>query len=253
MSNDSGSAGSRSRTGLAKLRGEAALDAPPDTPIVSAGVPAPALPPAEAQRAPVAAAEASPVVTLEKPEAAVPSPATDAQQQQRGSRGLVTSAIALIVAAAVLLVFVIALSGRLGNDTKKSAAATQGTPDERLVAVRAARQFAVSFFTYDYRKINDYFTRIQASSTGNFRADFVSKEKTLKTVVTQLKTVATGQVPDAGAGLYTISGDKATALVAVNLRASNAVTKNGEKRYRVKIAMQRIKGAWQVTDFEEVV
>ena len=43
------------------------------------------------------------------------------------------------------------------------------------------------------------------------------------------------------------------AFVAANLNASNAVTKNGEKRYRVKLSMQKVKGAWLVTDFEQVL
>ncbi len=251
MTTESGSRGTRSRTGLAKLRGD--LAAP-------AGVVTPAAGPETREPASVEAAldtPASGVVTLEK----IPGPGIDESPaapsgepaSPRRPRGLLTAAVALVVALVVLLVLVISNGDRLGSPSKASAATSQGTPDERLVALRAARQFAVSFFTYDYRKIGDYTKRIEGSSTGNFRADFVSKEKTLKTVVTQLKTVATGQVPDAGAGLYTLSGDKATALVAVNLKASNAVTKNGEKRYRVKISMQRVKGTWLVNDFEQVV
>ena len=119
--------------------------------------------------------------------------------------------------------------------------------------IRAARQFSVSFFTYDYRKMDAYFRRIEAASSGDFRKDFVSKEKTLSTVVTQLKTVATGEVPEAGAGLFQLNGDKATALIAANFNASNAVTKNGQKRYRVRIALQRDKGVWLVTNFDQVV
>jgi hypothetical protein len=177
-------------------------------------------------------------------------------------RGLLTGVIALAVAAVVLLTFVIlrwdggsAQSGKPAAAASTDAGAATGADpdaDERLAAVRAARQFAVSFFTYDYRNIDAYFRRIEALSTGSFRADFVSKEKTLKTVVSQLKTVAKGQVPDAGAGIFALADGKAVAFVAANLNASNAVTKNGQQRYRVKLSLQKVHGAWLVSNFAEV-
>ncbi len=46
---------------------------------------------------------------------------------------------------------------------------------------------------------------------------------------------------------------KAVAFVAANMNASNAVTKKGQQRYRVKLALQKVKGAWLVADFEEVL
>jgi hypothetical protein len=81
----------------------------------------------------------------------------------------------------------------------------------------------------------------------------VSKEGTLKTVLASLKTVATGQVPDGGAGIFALADGKAVAFVAANMNASNAVTKNGQQRYRVKLSLQKVKDAWLVTDFEEVL
>ena len=251
MITESSSGATRSRTGLAKLRGDLAASADDVTPPAAAQ--ATEQPPAETEvRAP-----ASGVVTLERvasPEPGEePESTPDVPDAPRPPRRLRAAAVGLVLALVVLLVLVIAFASRLSGSSKAPSATSQGTPEERLVTVRAARQFAVSFFTYDYRRIGDYTKRIEASTTGNFRADFVSKEKTLKTVVTQLKTVATGQVPDTGAGLYTLSGDNATVLVAVNLKASNAVTKDGEKRYRVKIAMHRVNGTWLVSDFEQVV
>jgi hypothetical protein len=232
---DSGHAPEKpARRGLSKLRGEPAE-----------GFSAEPVEPQEVLEQP-----SSVVVTLTKPEAQPATPPT-----RRSGKGLLAALIALVVAVAVLGVFV-AVNWD-GKDSKAksatSAAGFGGTPDERLIALRAARQFTVSFFTYDYRKIDAYFKRIEVASTGDFRKDFVSKEKTLKTVVTQLKTVATGQVPDAGAGLSTLDGDKATALIAANFNASNAVTKNGQKRYRVKITMQRIKGNWLITNLDQVI
>jgi hypothetical protein len=230
----------RTRGGLAKLRGE---------PVVAP--PAPAAAPDRDEQ------PASGVVTLTKPaaepELAPAAPEGEVPEAPRvgPSRRILAAIVALIVAIGVLLP--LALNNPFDSGSKSSSTATGGNADERLAVVRSARQFTVSFFTYDYRNMDAYFKRIEAASSGAFRTDFVSKEKTLKTVVTELKTVATGQVPDTGAGLFQLNGDKATALIAANFNASNAVTKNGQKRYRVKIALQRIKGVWLVTNFDQVV
>ena len=164
--------------------------------------------------------------------------------------------IALSVAAALLLTGV--LVGRPSHrrlEVRRWQGGCGVGAGLRRPARRAAggAQFAASFFTYDYRNINVYFRRIEAASTGSFRSDFVSKEATLKTVLASLKTVATGQVPDNGAGIFALADGKAVAFVAANMNASNAVTKNGQQRYRVKLSLEKVKGAWLVSDFQEVL
>jgi hypothetical protein len=238
----------RARSGLAKLRGDVAVPAPAPAPsevlepVVEVTSPEPEV------LAPLEAEAPAPSETSLIP----PVPAPHKRSSGRGPAVIVTALAATIVA---LLVVVLVNPFDSAGKTTAAGAGTGsgGTADERLAVVRAARQFTVSFFTYDYRKIDPYFRRIEAASSGAFRQDFVSKEKTLQTVVTQLKTVATGQVPDAGAGLSQLNGNNATALIAANFNASNAVTKNGQKRYRVKITLQRVKGVWLVTNFDQVV
>jgi hypothetical protein len=235
----------RTRSGLAKLRGGTPAAQP--APVVAPNRPTEAL-----------SEPSVGLVDLEKSDrpraqTQITSPESSPAGGGPGRRVLIT-ALSLVVAIVALLV--VALVNPFDSAQKPTAAAgngSGGTTDERLAVVRAARQFTVSFFTYDYRKMDTYFRRIEAASSGDFRKDFVSKEKTLSTVVTQLKTVATGQVPDAGAGLFQLNADKATALIAANFNASNAVTKNGQKRYRVRIALQRVKGVWLVTNFDQVV
>jgi Mce-associated membrane protein len=247
------------RRGLAKLRGAEEPSSPTSqvTPVAAEQEPQAAVSQDLAQDA------SGGVVTLTKTDpltrpSAVDQPVLGTTPRRKGpGRAVIAALVALVVAIAVLVPLV--LVNPFDSTKKANASATGpgsgsgGTADERLAVVRAARQFTVSFFTYDYRKLPVYFQRIEAASSGAFRKDFVSKESTLKTVVTQLKTVATGQVPDSGAGLFQLNGDNATVLVAANLNASNAVTKNGQQRYRVKIALQRIKGVWLVTNFDEVV
>ena len=239
------------RSGLAKLRGTPVLDRPGERDLddlqpVQPVQPAPAPPPA----APAAAAAVEPSSTVDLVKRPRSAPST--------TRRLTRAVVALAVIAALLLTGVLLLGDRLtgGSKARGAAAASSATaPDstERLAALRAAHDFTVSFFTYDYRNINEYFRRIEAASTGSFRSDFVSKEATLKTVLANLKTVATGQVPDGGAGIFALADGKAVAFVAANMNASNAVTKNGQQRYRAKLSLQKVKGAWLVTDFEEVL
>ena len=250
----------RTRTGLAKLRGsappappepvtEVAADTDYDTETAAPTAPSAPAPPAFAD--PVA-------VDLTKPGPASTGSTPSGGARPVAARRLLVGVVALTVVLALLLWGAISWGGQAfrGSRTSTGAAAgtaAQGTPDDRLAVLRAGRQFAVSFFTYDYRKVDDYLHRVENASTGSFRADFVSKEKTLKTVVTQLKTVATGQVPDTGAGIVQLKGDNAVVLVAANFNASNAVTKNGQRRYRMKLALQRVKGGWLVSDFQQVV
>jgi hypothetical protein len=252
MTADPDQAAASRRSGLAKLRGTPVLDRPE---------PRDSEPESEREVAAPAAPSATP------PARGLPGPATVdlvkrravPAERRRSERGLTRAIVALALVAAMLLTGVLLLSNRLtgaakaGGDGASVAAGPAGDSADHLAALRAAHDFAVSFFTYDYRNVNAYFRRIEAASTGSFRSDFVSKEGTLKTVLASLKTVATGQVPDDGAGIFALSGGKAVAFVAANLNASNAVTKNGQKRYRVKLSLQKVKGAWLVTDFEEVL
>jgi hypothetical protein len=237
------------RSGLAKLRGAPVLDPPEHREPEVADAP---VEPA----ASVVLAPATTVDLIKRPEPPAAPPRVD--------RRLRRSIVALVVAVAMLLTGVLLLGDRLtassgssagsaGSTGSSSAGGATSDSADHLAALRAAHDFAVSFFTYDYRNVNAYFRRVEAASTGGFRSDFVSKEGTLKTVLASLKTVATGQVPDGGAGIFALADGKAVAFVAANLNASNAVTKNGQKRYRVKLSLQKVKGAWLVSDFEEVL
>jgi hypothetical protein len=244
---------------LAKLRGTPVLD-PPDSGRVRELDALDDLPDI-APVAPVAAAVREPEPVLEPLEPTVDllkrSPGS-APERLRGDRRLRRAVVALAVVAALLLTGVLLWGDRLtGGSTSRAAkaATASSAPDsaDRLGALRAAHDFATSFFTYDYRNVNAYFRRVEAASTGSFRSDFVSKEGTLKTVLASLKTVATGQVPDNGAGIFALADGKAVAFVAANMNASNAVTKNGQQRYRVKLSLEKVKGAWLVSDFQEVL
>jgi Mce-associated membrane protein len=238
------------RSGLAKLRGTPVLD-PPEPREVDEPAPPASTPKAATLVAEPVLETPAPAVDLVKRPAAPP-------KSPRGDRRVRRAVVALGVVAALLLTGVLLLGDRLTGGSKAAggkAAAAASAPDsaDRLAALRAAHDFAVSFFTYDYRNVNAYFKRIETASTGSFRSDFVSKEATLKQVLANLKTVATGQVPDGGAGIFALADGKAVAFVAANMNASNAVTKNGQQRYRVKLSLQKVKGAWLVTDFEEVL
>jgi hypothetical protein len=256
MTADPDQAAAPRRTGLAKLRGTPVLDPPEHR---EPEVVAPPVPPATVTVAPPVEPEPAAVLppeTVDLTKRPVP-----VGPRPRSDRRLRRAIVALVVAVAMLLTGVLLLGDRLTGSSKASGGAKGSTASggatsdsvDHLAALRAAHDFAVSFFTYDYRNVNAYFRRVEAASTGSFRSDFVSKEGTLKTVLASLKTVATGQVPDGGAGIFALADGKAVAFVSANLNATNAVTKNGQKRYRVKLSLQKVKGAWLVNDFEEVL
>jgi hypothetical protein len=236
------------RSGLAKLRGTPVLD-PPESGLRE-----------EVDELTAAAPVAAPIheePALDPAVELVKRPSGAAPERPKRERRLFRGIVALAVVAAVLLTGVLLWGDRLTGGSKSGGgpAAAASAPDsaDRLGALRAAHDFAASFFTYDYRSVNAYFRRVEAASTGSFRSDFVSKEATLKTVLASLKTVATGQVPDNGAGIFALADGKAVAFVAANMNATNAVTKNGQQRYRIKLSLEKVKGAWLVSDFQEVL
>jgi hypothetical protein len=256
----------RTRTGLAKLRGDTQQTETETATEQASPAVAEQREPVE-PAAPTTPASVSPTVVLTKPakdsqpDTIDSTEAPTAPERTPGKKGIpgrvLAALVAGVLAVAVLLTFVLRWDDQLTGSSSGSATASanggQANSDARLAALRAARQFAVSFFTYDYRNIDAYLRRVEAASTGGFRSDFVSKEKTLKTVVAQLKTVAKGSVPEAGAGIFALSGSTAICFVAADFNASNAVTKNGQERYRVKLTLQLVKGQWLVSNFQQVL
>ncbi|NEA34030.1 hypothetical protein [Streptomyces sp. SID13031] len=155
----------------------------------------------------------------------------------------------IILAWALSVLVLIALVGATlsvialrGQDARKS---------ERDGAMKAARQLALDFTTYNYESWDKDAQRVLDDSTGQFKEEFKSGASSVKTEVVANKATSKGDVKEAAV----VSNDKDSAqvLVIVNAVVTNTASKDGvERRYRIKLDLVREKNRWLTADFQVV-
>ncbi|HWD81989.1 MAG TPA: hypothetical protein VG497_23995 [Kribbella sp.] len=147
--------------------------------------------------------------------------------------------VLLVVALAGLTLSVVALRKQRADDA------------ERDGAMKAARQLALDFTTYDYQTSDADFQRVLDDSTGQFKQEFQAGIDAVRTEVVQNKATSKGDVKEAGV----VSNDKDSAqvLVIVNAVVTNTASTTGtERRYRIKLDMVREKDRWLTADLQVV-
>ncbi|GAA1136849.1 hypothetical protein GCM10009630_39930 [Kribbella jejuensis] len=147
--------------------------------------------------------------------------------------------VLLVVALAGLTLSVVALRKQRADDA------------ERHGAMKAARQLALDFTTYDYQTWDADSKRVIDESTGQFKQEFQNGIDAVKTEVVQNKATSKGDVKEAGV----VSNDKDSAqvLVIVNAVVTNTASTTGtERRYRIKLDMVREKDRWLTADLQVV-
>jgi Mce-associated membrane protein len=155
----------------------------------------------------------------------------------------------LILAWALSVLLVVALAGatlsvialhRQGQDKA-----------ERDGAMKAARQLALDFTTYDYKTWDADAQRVLDDSTGQFKDEFQAGTTSVKAEVLTNKATSKGDVKEAAV----VSNDKDSAqvLVIVNAVVTNTASADGvERRYRIKLDMVREKNHWLTADLQVV-
>jgi Mce-associated membrane protein len=147
--------------------------------------------------------------------------------------------VLLVVALGGLTLSVVALSRQRADDSERSG------------AMKAARQLALDFTTYDYQTWDADSKRVLDDSTGQFKQEFQSGIDAVKTDVVTNKATSKGDVKEAAV----VSNDKDSAqvLVIVNAVVTNTASADGtERRYRIKLDMVREKDHWLTADLQVV-
>ena len=147
--------------------------------------------------------------------------------------------VLLVVAIAALTLSVVALRGQRADDS------------ERDGAMKAARQLALDFTTYDYQTSDADFKRVTDDSTGQFKQEFQAGIDAVKTEVVTNKATSKGDVKEAAV----VSNDKDSAqvLVIVDAVVTNTASTDGvQRRYRIKLDMVREKDRWLTADLQVV-
>ena len=122
---------------------------------------------------------------------------------------------------------------------------------QRDGAMKAARQLALDFTTYDYQTWDADSKRVLDDSTGQFKDEFQAGMAAVKAQVQESKATSKGDVKEAAV----VSNDKDSAqvLVIVNAVVTNTSSAEGvQRRYRIKLDMVREKDRWLTADLQVV-
>ncbi|TCO49528.1 Mce-associated membrane protein [Kribbella antiqua] len=155
----------------------------------------------------------------------------------------------LVLAWALSVLLVIALAGVTLSVVALQKQSAEKT--EREGAMKAARQLALDFTTYDYKTWDADSKRVLDDSTGQFKDEFQAGIAAVKTEVQTNKATSKGDVKEAAV----VSNDKDSAqvLVIVNAVVTNTASTDGvERRYRIKLDMVREKDRWLTADLQVV-
>jgi Mce-associated membrane protein len=166
---------------------------------------------------------------------------TDPADPIRRRAGLFVPAWAAIVAGVVAVALVAGLvltSLQILHDNSVSSSRTS--------ALAAARTYAAELASYNYQSLSTDFGLVERHSTPAFRKSFVQSSDSLSKVLVQYHATAKATV--AAAGLSSLSGDTAEALVFVNQTVTNTEQKSGPTTdaSRVQIQLVRSGGTWLI-------
>jgi Mce-associated membrane protein len=152
-----------------------------------------------------------------------------------------------LTAATAAVVVLGALVGWLGLRTYQS----QQTDQQRAMYLAAARQGALNLTTISYTEVDADVKRILDSATGTFYDDFQKRSQPFVEVVKQAQSKSQGTVTEAG--LESVEGDTARALVAVAVTTSNAGAAEQQPRaWRMRVSVQKMGDTAKVSNVEFV-
>lgn len=154
-----------------------------------------------------------------------------AQVSVRQSRSPLRMAgiVGLVVATALA-----ALTGWLGYRAEQS----EQMKADHARYLEVARQAAINLATIDYQNADTDIQRILDSATGAFHDDFAARSGPFVDVVKRTQSVTQGSVTEAG--LESVAGNEAQALVAVLVKTSVAgAPEQQPKSWRMRLTVQK--------------
>lgn len=162
-----------------------------------------------------------------------PSAGRSAAAARRGWAVALTTFALVVVAAGGALAAV--GTHRLSHDNALA--------DARSGALAAARQIAVDFAAYDYRRLDQDFARVAGESTGSFRDQYLKSAAGVKDLIIQVQAVSTAQV--AGEGLVDGSTTHATVVLALNRTVINTKVPKGQSdSFGLELDLVNLHGRW---------
>lgn len=149
-----------------------------------------------------------------------------------------SGAPALRLALVVGTIVVLALGGLAGWLGYRADQSHQAENDRELY-LQVARQGALNLTTIDFQQADADVQRILDSATGQFHEDFELRSQPFLDVVKQAQSKSVGTITEAG--LESVTGDEAQAIVAVSVKTSNAGAPEQQPRaWRMRVTVQKV-------------
>lgn len=174
-------------------------------------------------------------------DADVASKESDAEDASRR-----TAPSPLMLGLVMCLVSILALAGVsswLGYQVYRA----QQVTSEREQYLTVARQSALNFATVSYENADADVQRILDSATGKFLDEFSAGSQAFVDVVKESQSASQGTVTEAG--LESVTGDEAQAIVALSVQTSVAGTPDQQPRsWRMRLTVQKSGDDFKVSD-----
>jgi hypothetical protein len=119
-------------------------------------------------------------------------------------------------------------------------------------AVEVARQQAEGFFSLDHRDPDKGIDEMLALTTTEFRESYEARRDQVVANLTKKKIVVTASVPEDGAAVEYLHGDRAEVLVAVDVTTGARSQGTESQRYRTRVELSRVDGEWLVSAINQV-
>jgi Mce-associated membrane protein len=161
---------------------------------------------------------------------------------RRGSRRGSALRFALLTSTVVVVVLG-GLTGFVWFGAHRTAVAAQ----QREVFLQAGRQAAIDLTTISYSRAEADVARILDSATGSFHDDFQKRSQPFIDVVKKAQSDSQGSVT--AAGVESVEGDKASVIVAVSVKTSNAgVPEQQPRGWRMRLDVEKVGDSAKVSD-----
>lgn len=165
--------------------------------------------------------------------------AEPAADRAGASRGLVIAlaAVSAVAVAAVTLLVITFVSWQHQRDVDSA----------RDSAVKAAKEFAVDFGSYDYRHLETDFREVASRMTPDFARSYLDSSGRLEPTFEQYKTQVTAQIQ--AYGVTSVSTSRATVVIFLDqtVRTSQSSTPRID-RNRLELHLVHQDGKWLVTE-----
>lgn len=146
-------------------------------------------------------------------------------------------------------VLAVVLAGLLGTSAVLWLSGRESLDD---APVAAARQATLNFFSLDYRRADADIDRVLSIATDPFKTEYAKSREKVKKGLRAKKLVVTATVPDNGAALEYLRGDRAQVLVAVDAKTVVNGKRSDDQRYRARIGLIEVDGTWRVSGVYQV-